>query len=139
MNSDWQPDQNPADRSAIVGILTKRCSRCRQGRVFRATWNMYEDCPVCGQDFDRGEPGYFTGAMYVSYALVIPVIALLTLIEHLIVPTWSLFRLVVLASLICLPSTPVIWQYSRVIWIYFDRYFDPEDDQDEHRRSLPQD
>jgi uncharacterized protein (DUF983 family) len=98
---------------------------------------MNEDCPVCGQDFDRGEPGYFTGAMYVSYALVIPVIALLTLIEHLIVPTWSLFRLVVLASLICLPSTPVIWQYSRVIWIYFDRYFDPEDDQDEHRRSLP--
>ena len=51
--------------------------------------------PDCGLDFDRGEPGYFTGAMYVSYALVIPVIALLTLIEHLIVPSWSLFRLVV--------------------------------------------
>ena len=67
----------------------------------------------------------------------IPVIALLTLIEHLIVPEWSLFRLVVLASLICLPSDPLIWQYSRVIWIYFDRYFDPEDDQDEHRRSMP--
>ena len=47
---------------------------------------MNEDCPTCGLDFDRGEPGYFTGAMYVSYALVIPVIALLTLIEHLIVP-----------------------------------------------------
>jgi uncharacterized protein (DUF983 family) len=139
MNANWEPEKGRSGRSALVGIFAKRCSRCRQGHVFRSTWVMNEECPNCALDFDRGEPGYFTGAMYVSYALVIPVIALLTLIEHLIVPTWSLFRLVVLASLICLPSTPVIWQYSRVIWIYFDRYFDPEDDQDEHRRSLPQD
>jgi uncharacterized protein (DUF983 family) len=138
MKANWEPEKGQSGRSALVGIFAKRCSRCRQGAVFRSTWVMNEDCPECGLDFDRGEPGYFTGAMYVSYALVIPVIALLTLIEHLIVPTWSLFRLVVLASLICLPSTPIIWQYSRVIWIYFDRYFDPEDDQDEHRRSLPQ-
>jgi uncharacterized protein (DUF983 family) len=138
MKANWEPEKGQSGRSALVGIFAKRCSRCRQGAVFRSTWVMNEDCPECGLDFDRGEPGYFTGAMYVSYALVIPVIASLTLIEHLIVPTWSLFRLVVLASLICLPSTPIIWQYSRVIWIYFDRYFDPEDDQDEHRRSLPQ-
>ena len=89
---------------------------------------MNEDCPGCRLDFDRGEPGHFTGAMYVSYALAIPLIALLTLIEHLILPSWSLFRLVVLASLLCLPLDPLVWQYSRVIWIYFDRYFDPEDD-----------
>jgi hypothetical protein len=88
---------------------------------------MNEDCPACGLDFDRGDPGYFTGAMYVSYALAIPLIALLTLIEHLIVSNWSLFRLVVLASLICVPLVPWIWQFSRVIWIYFDRYFDPDD------------
>jgi hypothetical protein len=88
---------------------------------------MNDDCPTCGLDFDRGDPGYFTGAMYVSYALAIPLIALLTLIEHLIVPGWSLFRLVVLASLICVPMVPWIWQFSRVIWIYFDRYFDPDD------------
>ena len=137
MKSTWEPGQIPTGRSAIAGILGRRCSRCREGHIFRSTWVMFEDCPNCGLDFDRGEPGYFTGAMYVSYALVIPVVALLTLIEHLIMPEWSLFRLVVLASLICLPSTPLIWQYSRVIWIYFDRYFDPEDEQDEYRRSPP--
>jgi uncharacterized protein (DUF983 family) len=124
-------------RSMIAGILARRCARCREGRVFRSTWAMNEECPHCGLDFDRGEPGYFTGAMYVSYALVIPIIALLTLIEHLVLPNWSLFRLVVLATLFCLPSTALIWQYSRVMWIYFDRYFDPEDEQDEHRRSVP--
>jgi len=57
------------------------------------------------------------------------------LIAHLIVPRWSLFRLVVLASIICLPLVPWIWQYSRVVWIYVDRYFDPEDEEGDRRPS----
>ncbi len=93
---------------------------------------MYDNCPACGLDLDRGDPGYFTGAMYVSYALAIPLIAVLTLIEYLILPSWSLFRLVVLASIICVPLIPWIWQYSRVVWIYFDQYFDPEETEAEH-------
>ena len=75
MKATWEPDPSPTGRSAIAGILARRCSRCRQGPVFRSTWIMNDDCPTCALDFDRGEPGYFTGAMYVSYALVIPVIA----------------------------------------------------------------
>ena len=129
MKLHGEPDETARSGSALAGILKERCPRCRQGPVFHSLWVMNEDCPRCGLDFDRGEPGYFTGAMYVSYALAIPLIALLTLIEHLIVRSWSVFRLVVLATIICLPLTPWIWQYSRVIWIYFDQYFDPEDDQ----------
>jgi hypothetical protein len=98
---------------------------------------MHDDCPACGLDFDRGDPGHFTGAMYVSYALAIPLLALLTLIEHLILPGWSLFRLVVLASLLCVPLIPWLWQYSRVIWIYFDRYFDPDDAPDQAAPGHP--
>jgi uncharacterized protein (DUF983 family) len=124
MNVD--PEQ-PATR-AIQGILRKRCSHCRRGPIFDSLWRMNENCPVCGLDFDRGDPGYFTGAMYASYALAIPLITLLTLIEYLILPGWSLFRLVLLASCISTPLIPWIWQYSRVLWIYFDRYFDPEDE-----------
>ena len=98
---------------------------------------MHDDCPACGLDFDRGDPGHFTGAMYVSYALAIPLIALLTLIEHLIIPGWSLFRLVLLASILCMPLIPWLWQYSRVIWIYFDRYFDPDDAPEEAAPGHP--
>jgi uncharacterized protein (DUF983 family) len=121
-------DEGGRPLSMIRAIIARHCPRCRRGVVFRSLWVMNEDCPLCRLDFDRGEPGYFTGAMYVSYALAIPLLALLTLVEHLFLRTWSLFRLVVLASLICLPLVPWIWQYSRVIWIYFDRYFDPEDE-----------
>ena len=67
------------------------------------------------------------GRDYVSYALAIPLIALLTLIEYLLLPHWTLLRLVLLATLICVPLIPWIWQYSRVIWIHFDQYFDPSD------------
>src|ERR1700757_3941979 len=94
-------------------ILNRGCPRCGH-TIFHGPLSMYDDCAGCGLDFDRGDPGYFTGAMYVSYALAIPLISLLTLIEHLIVRSWSLFRLVVLASIICMPLIPWIWQYSRV-------------------------
>ena len=99
---------------------------------------MNENCLVCGTDFDRGDPGYFTGAMYASYALAIPLLTVLSAIEYLFLGDWSLFRLVLLASAISTPLIPWIWQYSRVLWIYFDRYFDPEEEGGEQRGSSGQ-
>ncbi len=87
---------------------------------------MNEECPVCGLRFGRGEPGYFTGAMYVSYGLAIPLIAALTLLEYFIFPRWSLWQLVLLAWALCVPLIPWVWQYSRVIWIHFDQSIDPQ-------------
>jgi uncharacterized protein (DUF983 family) len=130
-------DKRPGGGSALAGIAARVCPRCRRGPIFASMWVMYDDCPACGLDFDRGDPGHFTGAMYVSYALAIPLIALLTLIEHLIIPRWSLFRLVLLASVLCVPLIPWLWQYSRVIWIYFDRYFDPDDAPDQATPGHP--
>ncbi len=86
---------------------------------------MNEYCPVCGLQYGRGQPGYFTGAMYVSYGMSIPLIALLTLIEYFIFPTWALWQLVLLAWGLCVPLIPWVWQYSRVIWIHFDQAIDP--------------
>ncbi|GAB3978960.1 hypothetical protein GCM10028806_43230 [Spirosoma terrae] len=34
---------------------------------------MHENCPVCGLRYEA-EPGFFTGAMYVSYALYVATI-----------------------------------------------------------------
>jgi uncharacterized protein (DUF983 family) len=107
-------------------MLRRRCPRCGEGRIFRAPLSMNERCPGCGLRFGRGEPGYFTGAMYVSYALSIPLILALTGLAYLLLPGWSLLRLVLLAWAIALPLIPWIWQYSRVVWIHFDQWADPE-------------
>ncbi len=119
---DLEPSQ---ERSAWWAIRHLRCPRCRDGRVFEARFAMNADCPVCGLVFER-EPGYFTGAMYVSYALGIPIVAGLTLLAYLAFPTWRLWQLVLLAWLGLLPLVPAVYHYSRVLWIHFDRYFDPE-------------
>jgi len=95
--------------------------------MFRAPFTMHETCPACALRFDRGQPGYFTGAMYASYALGIPLIALLTLVEHLFLPSWSLSRLVLLAWGLCIPLIPWVWQYSRIIWVHLDRAIDPDE------------
>ena len=106
-------------------VAHRRCPACREGRIFRGLWSMNEDCPVCSLHFTRG-PGYFTGAMYFSYALGIPIISLLTLIAYLISPSWHLYQHVLVAWLVFLPLVPAVFQYSRVLWIHFDRYIDPE-------------
>jgi uncharacterized protein (DUF983 family) len=109
----------------LRAIARLRCPECGEGSVFRGVFAMNEVCPVCGLRFQR-ESGYFLGAMYFSYGLAIPIILLFTLVVYLLFPRWRLYQDVLLAWLIFLPLVPPIYRYSRVMWMHFDRYFDPE-------------
>jgi hypothetical protein len=64
--------------------------------------------------------------MYFSYAMGIPLILLFTLAAYLAFPTWRLYQQFLLGWLLFLPLVPLVHRYSRVMWIHFDRYFDPE-------------
>lgn len=111
-------------------IIRQRCSECGVGRVFRGAVRMNERCPACGYRFGRG-PGYFTGAMYFSYALGIPPIALgVLLVKPFLAPSWPLSRVILLVWVAFLPLIPAIFRSSRVIFIHLDRYLDPEGDGD---------
>ena len=86
---------------------------------------MNEMCPACGLEFER-ERGYFTGAMYISYALTLPAIGGLTaLLWFVAVPSWSFLGVLALATALFMPFVPAAFRYSRVIWIHLDRYLDP--------------
>jgi len=107
-------------------LLWQRCPECGEGRIFRGRFQMNERCPVCGEKFER-EPGYFTGAMYFSYGLGIPLIAAGVLLgKWLVVPSWPLHWVLLAVWLLFLPLVPAVFRYSRVLFIHFDRYFDPE-------------
>jgi len=110
--------------SAIVAVLRQRCPRCRQGPIFSGRLSMNECCPRCGLRFER-EPGYFLGAMYFSYALSIPILGLLILAEHLLLPDWRIDVVIGLAALAYVPFMPMVFRYSRVFWIYFERWANP--------------
>jgi len=112
----------------LAAIARQVCPRCRQGKIFRAPLRlgilaMHEHCPVCGLQFDR-EPGYFLGAMYFSYLFSIPPVLLLVWIIWRLTG-WSLEMVLVGAFVAYLPFVPMVTRYSRVIWIYVDRKFDP--------------
>jgi uncharacterized protein (DUF983 family) len=107
-------------------MLRQQCSECGEGQVFDGGFRMNERCPACGYRFERG-PGYFTGAMYFSYALGIPPIAVGVLLgKLLIVPAWPLHWIALAVWVAFLPLAPAVFRYSRVLFIHLDRYFDPE-------------
>lgn len=85
---------------------------------------MNDRCPVCGLRFDR-EPGYFLGAMYISYGLALALIfafgALLWRLTSLRLDKMGLWALVLF-----LPFAPMLTFLSRVLWIYLDQTIDPE-------------
>jgi hypothetical protein len=85
---------------------------------------MHPACPRCGLVFGR-EPGYFVGAMYFSYALAVPVFALLAWGVHLLRPGWTLERDLAVAVAPFLLFVPPLFRCSRILWMYFDRMLDP--------------
>jgi hypothetical protein len=84
---------------------------------------MHERCPVCDLTFAR-EPGYFTGAMYVSYAMSVPVLAALYFTLALLRPQGSFESVLATASALFLVFVPFIFRYSRILWIHLDRAID---------------
>jgi uncharacterized protein (DUF983 family) len=113
----------------LKGILLGRCPRCGRGAIFRpglaGLFLMNERCPVCGMVYERG-PGYFLGAMYVSYGLgvltILPVAMALA-----VVLDWPLWAVMTFALIQTLVSVPLFLRLSRSIWIYVDRMIDPND------------
>jgi len=115
--------------SMLASIFRQLCPRCRSGRIFRSSvyWGfpkMNDRCPACGLNFDR-EPGYFLGAMYISYGLALAVIfgfgAVLWVLTGL-----RLDKIAIWAVVLFLPFAPMLTFMSRVLWIYLDQTIDPE-------------
>jgi uncharacterized protein (DUF983 family) len=110
-------------------ILHQRCPRCRSGAIFRYSIfrgfpRMHERCPVCDLKFER-EPGYFLGAMYVSYGLALVIIALIAALLWS-VTNWWITKDTIWAVVLFLPLAPTITLLARVLWIYLDQTIDPE-------------
>lgn len=104
----------------LNAILWQRCPKCLVGKPFSGLITMRQACPVCGHKFER-EPGYFVGAMYASYFLAIPVLAILTLLIYwLLLPDWELRNVVFVAVPLFLLLVPLVFRYSRVIWMHLD-------------------
>ncbi|KOY86303.1 hypothetical protein AD998_09245 [bacterium 336/3] len=107
-------------------LVQNKCPNCHKGKVFEVknvlfSWGfskMNEECSFCNFKFDK-EPGYFFGAMYVSYGLGMLEGILTYLICHYIlnIPKfdWILFIMCSVILSLCFFN----FRLSRLIWIYF--------------------
>jgi len=128
-NRHLRPKRYDAGMSVSpLALLTGKCPRCCRGRIFKPVWgrtimSMNPDCPNCGLHFER-EPGYFVGAMYVSYtigvALVLPVALVLILLAG-----WGVVPVTIIAILETLVLMPLAFRWARVFWLHMDFAFFP--------------
>jgi uncharacterized protein (DUF983 family) len=107
----------------IAAVLLLRCPRCLSGAVWKGFITMNVACPVCGFVYDR-ESGYFAGAMVVSYALAVPILAAMVLALIKVVGVDTVVALII-GNTAYLVLVPFIFRYSRVLWLHLDWLIDP--------------
>lgn len=113
----------------LYSTLSNTCPRCHKGKIFQnsnpyvfnAMFKMHKNCPNCQVSFQR-EPGFYYGAMYVSYALM----AGWFIVWFVVNTFWLKFDALVLALSITsgiLVLSPLIFRWARIIWLnFFVRY-----------------
>lgn len=86
---------------------------------------MNQACPCCGQSF-MPEPGYYFGAMFVSYAINAGFFLVAWLILYLLVEELTITMMIISLLLVVFGLLPVTFRMSRVLWIHiFVRYEGP--------------
>jgi uncharacterized protein (DUF983 family) len=117
--------------SKLFSIFNNRCPRCNEGKFFISE-NPYdfkffgkipEKCLHCDLRFEP-EPGFFFGAMYISYAINIAIFVNGLIL--LFIFDWNLLYWSIAMISLVLVLLPVIFRIARLIWINFFVSYDPE-------------
>ncbi|MFN8334251.1 MAG: DUF983 domain-containing protein [Cyclobacteriaceae bacterium] len=112
----------------LYSIIYQKCPRCQHGDLFEAgAYNlkrftqMPEKCSHCGQRFEL-EPAFYSGAMYVSYALQVALFTTVYVaLRVLFNPDMFVYMYAIIGAIIIL--FPVTLRLSRTIYLnFFVRY-----------------
>ena len=115
----------------FTSVLKIKCPKCHEGNMFCNTniyqykgfFDMLDYCPKCNQDFQL-EPGFYLGAMFVSYALTIA-LNIIVFVAFLLLNSYSLVPFLITAFIILTITGPYIIKISRAIWIALSINYDP--------------
>lgn len=112
--------------ASIKAALAGKCPKCEKGDIFESKGNitllrvphMNESCPECGYKFEK-EPGYFLGAMYVSYGMTVIEMLILFLATYQFV-SLTVFFIIILGALILFSFFN--FRIARTFWIHLFPY-----------------
>jgi len=106
----------------LYSIFKGKCPYCHQGKFFVSkAYNLkhcgqnYEKCSSCNQSFSK-EPGFYYGAMYVSYGLGIAVFVAIFILMKLLMNDPSAMTYFLLPFSILILLAPYMYALSKIIW-----------------------
>lgn len=110
--------------SLLSSILNCKCPKCRKGDLFAEKVfqrplkfsKMHASCEVCHQSFEP-EPGFYFGAMFISYALNTALLIATWVAMELVLEKYSIWLLLSILGGSMLIFLPAIFRISRSIWI----------------------
>jgi len=118
--------------SKLYSVVRLKCPRCHKGNLFtkqnpyslKDSLKMPGRCPVCNQDFQI-EPGFYIGALWTSFPIVIFIMTLLSILL-LVFVKMQLEWFFVAITIILFSLQPIIIRLGRAIWINIFVDFDAE-------------
>lgn len=110
--------------SSVLQVLKCKCPNCKKGNIFSNLGNllffrapkMNITCNTCNFKFEK-EPGFFFGAMFVSYALVVAEMVASVVLLRFLLGISFIYVIAAVLILVLLLST-FNFRISRSIWIY---------------------
>ncbi len=106
----------------LFSILKFKCPTCHQGDFFlshpynlKKIGDLHTKCSKCGLNFSK-EPGFYFGAMYVSYGLGIAIFVAVFVANSILNLGLSLFNMFMTVGVILFASTPYLFHLSKIIW-----------------------
>ena len=116
----------------LASILGMTCPKCQESKLFEESnpynfskiFDMPERCDKCGQKFEV-EPGFYYGAMYVSYALSIAFLVAVFVAMLVLYPSFTVTEYLVIGIGGLIVLTPPIFRLARATWINFFVGYDP--------------
>ena len=110
--------------SKLVAAANARCPQCHEGRIFTHKWwnifkfsEMHENCPSCGLRYEV-EPGFFFGAMYISYAFTVGIMIIGGVIIYNFFGDPSEEGYIIPITVVSLLMVPFNFRMARVIFIH---------------------
>lgn len=115
----------------LYSILNSKCPICHEGdfHVARNAYDFknfgknYDSCSNCGFKYEQ-EPGFFYGAMYVSYGLTVAFSVAISVAILVLFPSssYKVYLTAILVGLVVL--MPLSYRLSRIIWLNLFHHYD---------------
>lgn len=106
----------------LYSIFKRKCPVCQEGDFFvskpynlKNIGKIHSNCPNCNETFSK-EPGFYYGAMYVSYGLGVAIFVSIFLITYLINPEATATTYIILITLAMILLGPFLYELSKIIW-----------------------